>query len=312
MRFGDRKDGKKLRNIDGLHNICIDLKPRRCDADVYINQKVDVSKLVEFIEKHKEDDKENKLTYFHAFSTAFAKVFYEKPLLNRFICNRTTYERNEVVLAFVAKIAFEDDSEEVMINIKADPKDNIYTLRDKISKKVKKIRDSNIKKIEKKDYLKIIITSILLSLSLNIIIYLINKVIPITNRYDDIRILLYNIIPIGIISPIIEEYIFRGVIFNKLKTFNSKKTSIIITTLIFSIMHFELSQIIYTLIVGYYLTYLYSKTNNLKTSIISHMAINTSTLLIVPLIVNTNIYIQSGILILIILSLYQIFSIKIK
>jgi len=179
-------------------------------------------------------------------------------------------------------------------------------------KKYKKIRDSNIKKIEKKDYLKIIITSILLSLSLNIIIYLINKVIPITNRYDDIRILLYNIIPIGIISPIIEEYIFRGVIFNKLKTFNSKKTSIIITTLIFSIMHFELSQIIYTLIVGYYLTYLYSKTNNLKTSIISHMAINTSTLLIVPLIVNTNIYIQSGILILIILSLYQIFSIKIK
>jgi len=149
MRFGDRKDGKKLRNIDGLHNICIDLKPRRCDADVYINQKVDVSKLVEFIEKHKEDDKENKLTYFHAFSTAFAKVFYEKPLLNRFICNRTTYERNEVVLAFVAKIAFEDDSEEVMINIKADPKDNIYTLRDKISKKVKKIRDS--KKGDKKE-----------------------------------------------------------------------------------------------------------------------------------------------------------------
>ena len=179
-------------------------------------------------------------------------------------------------------------------------------------KKYKKLKDNNIKKIDNKDYLKIIVTSILLSLSLNIIIYLINRVIPITNRYDDIKIVLYNIIPIGIMSPIIEEYIFRGVVFNKLKTFNSKKLSIIITTLIFSIMHFELSQIIYTLLVGYYLTYLYSETNNLKISIIGHMVINTSTLLLVPLILNTNIYIQSGILILIILTLYQIFSIKIK
>ena len=125
-------------------------------------------------------------------------------------------------------------------------------------------------------------------------------------------LLLYNIIPIGILGPIIEEYIFRGVIFNKLKTFNSKKTSIIITTLIFSIMHFELSQIIYTLIVGYYLIYLYSETNNIKTSIIGHIIINMSTLLLVPLILNTNIYIELGILILIILSLYQIFSIKTK
>ena len=148
-RFGDRKDAKRVRGVDGLHNILVDLKPRRCDSDVYINQRVDVTNLIKFIEKHKHDDKENKLTYFHAFSMAFAKLFYEKPLLNRFICNRVTYERNDVVLAFVAKIAFEDSSEEVMINIKTDPEDNIYTIRDKISKKVSRIRSS--KSGDKKD-----------------------------------------------------------------------------------------------------------------------------------------------------------------
>lgn len=147
-RLGDRKDGKKVRDIDGLHNILIDLKPRRCDSDVYINQKIDVSNLVKFVEKHKNDG-ENKLTYFHAFSTAFARVFYEKPLLNRFICNRTTYDRNDVILAFVAKIAFDEKSEEVMINIKCDKDDNIYSLRDKISNKVNKIRNS--KSGDKKD-----------------------------------------------------------------------------------------------------------------------------------------------------------------
>lgn len=147
-KFGDRHDGKKVRNIDGLHNILIDLKPRRCDSDVYINQRVDVSNLVKFINKHKEDG-ENKLTYFHAFTAAFAKVFYEKPLLNRFICNRTTYVRNDVILAFVAKIAFDEESEEVMINVKCDKDDNIYTLRDKVSSKVNNVRSS--KKGDKKE-----------------------------------------------------------------------------------------------------------------------------------------------------------------
>ncbi len=141
-KFGDRKDAKRVRNVDGLHNICIDLKPRRCDSDVYINLKVDVSELVKYITKHKYDDKENKLTYFHAFSTAFARLFYERPLLNRFICNRVTYERNDVVLAFVAKIALDDSSEEVMINIKTDKEDNIFNIRNKISEKVGRTRES--------------------------------------------------------------------------------------------------------------------------------------------------------------------------
>lgn len=146
-RFGDRKDARKVRDIDGLHNLCIDLKPRRCDSDVYINQKVNVTNLIKYIKEHKNN--ENRITYFHAFSIAFAKLFYNRPLLNRFICNRTVYERNDVVLAFVAKLAFDDESEEVMINVKVDEKDNIFTLSKKIQEKVDRVRSS--KKGDKKE-----------------------------------------------------------------------------------------------------------------------------------------------------------------
>ena len=130
-----RKDAKKVKDIDGLHNILIDLKPRRCDSDVYINQKIDMTNLIKFIEKKKKENNEYKITYFHAIAMAFAKVFYNKKLLNRFICDRTTYERKDVVIAFVAKIAFDDKSDEVMINIKVDKDDNIYDISRKISKK---------------------------------------------------------------------------------------------------------------------------------------------------------------------------------
>ncbi|NLC47922.1 MAG: 2-oxo acid dehydrogenase subunit E2 [Tenericutes bacterium] len=148
-KFGDRKDGKKVRKLDGMHNIMVDIKPVRGDSDVYINQKVDVSNLVKYIEKKKTEDTENKLTYFHAFSMAFAKLAYNRPLLNRFIANRTFYDRNDVILAFVAKIAFSDSSEEVMINIKVDENDSIFDLRDKILEKVNKTRSS--KEGDKKD-----------------------------------------------------------------------------------------------------------------------------------------------------------------
>ena len=150
-RIGDRKDAKKVRNLDGLHNVMIDIKPERCDSDVYMNKEIDVTKLIKYVEKYKKEHPDDKITYFHAFAMAFAKTIYNKPLLNRFVANRTFYDRNDVIIAFVAKIAFEEDSEEVMINIKVDKDDikYIFTVRDKITKRVAKIRNS--KKGEKKE-----------------------------------------------------------------------------------------------------------------------------------------------------------------
>lgn len=147
-RIGDRKDGKKIRDIDGLHNILVDLKPRRCDSDVYINQKIDVTNLVKYVEKRKKEDPDCGLTYFHCFSMAFAKLFYNYELLNRFICNRVTYLRDDVILAFVAKMSFDDKSEEVMINVKIDEDDTLSTISKKIKDRVDRIRN---KKQEKKE-----------------------------------------------------------------------------------------------------------------------------------------------------------------
>lgn len=141
-KFGDRRDGKKVRDLDGMHNIMLELMPKRCDADVYSNVKIDVTNLKKYVEKYKKEHPESKITFFHAFAMAFGKVIYNKPLLNRFIINSTYYDRNEVVLAFVAKIAFEENSEEIMINIPIEKDDNIFTVRDKIASRVEKVRNT--------------------------------------------------------------------------------------------------------------------------------------------------------------------------
>ena len=144
-KFGDRRDGKKVRDIKPLNIIMAHIKPNRCDSDVYINQTIDVTNLVKYVEKRNEKvkDKNERITYFHAFSIAIAKVIYNRPLLNRFIANKTFYDRNNVSISYVAKVAFEDKAEELMSVIKVGEDWDIDKMRDTLRKQVEKTRSNS-------------------------------------------------------------------------------------------------------------------------------------------------------------------------
>ena len=138
------KDRIRVKDIDGLSQILLDLKPNRCDSDVFINQKLDVTNLVKYIEKKKKDNEY--ITYFHAFLTAIAKTIYNRPKLNRFIANRHVYEHKDIVLSFVAKVSFDDKSEEVMIMIPCEKDDNINNISTKVIDKVSSFRNKTAKR----------------------------------------------------------------------------------------------------------------------------------------------------------------------
>ncbi len=143
MAFRDRKDGKRITNLDGMHGLIPHVMPKRCDADVYINQKFDVTNLVKYVEKkNKNASEEDRITYFHAFFTALGKLVYNREKLNRFVINKKFYQRNDVSISFVAKTGFTDDAEEFFTLIKVDEKDNINTLSKKVKGNVQKIRNS--------------------------------------------------------------------------------------------------------------------------------------------------------------------------
>ena len=141
-RFKDRKDARYCDDVTGMNQILIDLKPKRCLGELYINQKVDVTNLVKYITEQKENKElESKITYFHAFATAIGKTIYNRPLINRFVANRHVYEHNDISLSFVMKIDFNDKSEEVMVIMPIEEDDNIFSISKKISEKVSKVRE---------------------------------------------------------------------------------------------------------------------------------------------------------------------------
>lgn len=138
-KIGDRKDAYRCHDVTGMNQILIDLKPKRSLGELYINQKIDVTNLVKYIKKLKEKD--DKITYFHAFSTAIGKLFYNRPLLNRFVSNRHVYEHKDITLSYVMKITFNDKSEEVMVIMPILEDDNIFTVSKKIRDKVDNVRN---------------------------------------------------------------------------------------------------------------------------------------------------------------------------
>lgn len=132
---------KRVKNVNGLNQIMIDIKPNRCDSDVYINQKIDVTNLVEYMEKIKTNNKD--ITYFHAFMTALGILFYNRKKLNYYVRNRHLYEHKDIVISFVAKISFDDKSEEVMLLIPISKDDNIFKVSEKIKSKIDKLRNKD-------------------------------------------------------------------------------------------------------------------------------------------------------------------------
>lgn len=146
VSYMGRKDAYRIKNLNGMEQIILDIKPKRSESYVYINQKMDVTELVKYMEKKKSKGEE--LTYFHAFVTALGKVFYNRRKLNRFIANRHVWEHKEIVISFVAKETFSDHAEEIMIMVPFNENDNIYSIADLIKNKVNKVRGSKKSKKE--------------------------------------------------------------------------------------------------------------------------------------------------------------------
>ena len=77
-----------------------------------------------------------------------------------------------------------------------------------------------------------------------------------------------------IIGPIFEEVLFRYNLVNSMKKFNSNFLVIILSSLIFGVFHNNIVNIIYAIIIGFFLAYWYIKTNNLLIPIIIHISGN--------------------------------------
>ncbi|MFR5113184.1 CPBP family intramembrane glutamic endopeptidase [Turicibacter sanguinis] len=93
-----------------------------------------------------------------------------------------------------------------------------------------------------------------------------------------------SLLCIVVLSPIIEELLFRKILLDQVRIYGDK-VAIIFTAIAFGFYHGNLSQLFYAVGLGIILAYIVLKTNQLKYSIGIHMFVNAMGSLILPMLI---------------------------
>lgn len=149
-------------------------------------------------------------------------------------------------------------------------------------KDLKKERAAGIipnKKAPMSKYILVAGISIPFSLGLNNILTLSNLA-AYSEAYQETAEALYapslpvQIVCVGVVIPIMEEYIFRGVIYKRMRRYVTAKRAIFSSAIFFGIYHGNTVQMIYGALCGLLLAYLYEKFGSIKAPILAHMLMN--------------------------------------
>ncbi len=140
-RWGDRRDARRVK-APGLQTVMGYLFPKRTDCEVCLQDELDVTELVAYLERKNAEHPDYKTTVFHCAVAALARMVRERPLMNRFIQGCRIYERNEISISFVVKRRFADGAEESLMVLVPEDGDTLDSISRRICGNVAETRRS--------------------------------------------------------------------------------------------------------------------------------------------------------------------------
>jgi hypothetical protein len=141
-RRGDRSDARRVRDLDSMHRFMPYVLTKRCDSEVYLAEKVDVTEALKYIAAENEADPGQRITLFHLILAALSKTIIHRPFLNRFISGRRYYERYDVSFSFVIKKEFSDKGEESVMILRTGGDSTLKKISSKVSNGVNEVRET--------------------------------------------------------------------------------------------------------------------------------------------------------------------------
>ena len=137
--FGHRADGKKVKNLEPLFRIIPSIMLERNDAQVYFKQDIPLKTIDEYINKKAEEG--IRMSYMNIIYAGLVRIIKERPKLNRFVMNGTTYQRNKIFVSLSIKKSLTDDGQETVIKIPFDGTENIFEIKEKLDATIEKNKE---------------------------------------------------------------------------------------------------------------------------------------------------------------------------
>ena len=119
-KFGDRYDGRRVRNSDPTNVIIPFIMRDRNDSEVFFDAEVDISKIDELVrEKRKNGEEARLLDYIIAI---IVRTISQYPRMNRFIAGRRCFARDNILISMVIKRELNINTTETAVKFEFDPR----------------------------------------------------------------------------------------------------------------------------------------------------------------------------------------------
>lgn len=86
--------------------------------------------------------------------------------------------------------------------------------------------------------------------------------------------LLMEILTLALIVPILEEILFRGLVYGRLRKYSTKNMAAIFSSILFAVYHMNLLQGVYAFILGLLLVFVYERYQSVLAAVILHASAN--------------------------------------
>ena len=141
-RFGDRKEGRRLRSLDGIHMAMPFIMKDRNDACNTFADEFNVTNAELFVRDQIISGNEN-FSILHVILAAYVRTVAAYPYLNRFVSGQRIFARNKIEIIMTIKKEMKLDAPETCIKVTFDPSDTIYDVYDKFNAEVSKFNNGS-------------------------------------------------------------------------------------------------------------------------------------------------------------------------
>ena len=140
-RIGDRREGRRLRTLDGLHVAMPFIMRERADACNTFADEIDITKAELIVREQIQSGKEN-FSILHVIIAAYVRTIAAYPYLNRFVSGQRIFARHNIEIAMTVKKEMTMNAPETCIKVQFDPHDSIFDVYDKFNAAVTNIDDT--------------------------------------------------------------------------------------------------------------------------------------------------------------------------
>lgn len=136
-RWGDRKDGRRVRSLPPMQKMVPYIMKVRADAQNHFEDEIDITNIERYLdEKHAEGHKSVGLL--HIIITSYIRAMSQRPGINRFCSGQKVYARNNVIGVMTIKKEMSVSSPDTTIKVEFDKADTVLDVCNKFNATVEK------------------------------------------------------------------------------------------------------------------------------------------------------------------------------